>query len=103
MRSALSQVLRLISERPNVCSQLHLPAQSGSTKVLKAMRRGYSREAYLELVDKVRAVIPGVLLSTDMIAGFCGETEEDFQETVSLIKAVQYHQMWMFPYSLRQV
>ncbi len=67
------------------------------------MRRGYTREAYIELVDRVREIIPGILLSTDMIAGFCGETEEDFQDTVSLIKLVKYHQMFMFPYSLREV
>ncbi len=74
-----------------------------SYRVLESMRRGYTRESYLSLVDRVREIIPGVTLSTDMIAGFCGETEEDFKETVSLIRRVKYHQMFMFPYSLREV
>ena len=67
------------------------------------MRRGYSRESYLELVDHVRSIIPEVRLSGDMIAGFCGETDEDFEETLSLIEKVKYGQLYTFPYSLREV
>ncbi|XP_040544192.1 mitochondrial tRNA methylthiotransferase CDK5RAP1 isoform X3 [Gallus gallus] len=96
------EVLQLIQERHNICKQLHLPAQSGSTRVLEAMRRGYTREAYLELVQHVRNTIPGVSLSSDFIAGFCGETEEDHQQTVSLLREVRYSIGFLFAYSMRQ-
>ncbi|XP_042657069.1 mitochondrial tRNA methylthiotransferase CDK5RAP1 [Tyto alba] len=96
------EVLQLIRERHNICKQLHLPAQSGSTRVLEAMRRGYTREAYLELVHHVRESIPGVSLSSDFIAGFCGETEEDHQQTVSLLREVRYNIGFLFAYSMRQ-
>ncbi|NWI39250.1 CK5P1 protein, partial [Picathartes gymnocephalus] len=97
-----ASVLQLIQERHNICKQLHLPAQSGSTRVLEAMRRGYTREAYLELVHHVRDSIPGVSLSSDFIAGFCGETEEDHQQTVSLLREVRYNVGFLFAYSMRQ-
>ena len=96
------EVLTLIADRPNICNQLHLPAQCGSTKVLEAMRRGYSREAFLELMHKVKDIIPGVKLSGDMIAGFCGETEEDFLQTLSLMEEVEYNTLYTFAYSLRE-
>ena len=96
------ELLALIGERSNICKQLHLPAQSGSTKVLSAMNRGYSREAYLSLVDTVRSRLPGIALTSDFIVGFCGETEEDFQETVDLVKRVDYHKAFMYPYSMRE-
>ncbi len=97
------EVLHLIAERPNICSHLHLPAQCGSSKVLADMRRGYTREAYLDLVADVRRIIPDVTLSSDFIAGFCGETDEEFEETLSLIKEVQYHRLYVYPYSMREV
>ncbi|XP_074964518.1 mitochondrial tRNA methylthiotransferase CDK5RAP1 isoform X3 [Phalacrocorax aristotelis] len=96
------EVLQLIQERHNICKQLHLPAQSGSTRVLEAMRRGYTREAYIELVHHVRECIPGVSLSSDFIAGFCGEMEEDHQQTVSLLREVGYNVGFLFAYSMRQ-
>ncbi|XP_017678326.1 PREDICTED: CDK5 regulatory subunit-associated protein 1 [Lepidothrix coronata] len=96
------EVLQLIQERHNICKQLHLPAQSGSTRVLEAMRRGYTREAYLDLVHHVRDSIPGVSLSSDFIAGFCGETEEDHQQTMSLLREVRYNIGFLFAYSMRQ-
>ncbi|KAM3957502.1 CDK5RAP1-like protein [Aphomia sociella] len=96
------EVLQVISERPNICKMLHLPAQSGSSAVLERMRRGYSREAYLQLVEHVKRAIPGVGLSTDMICGFCGETEEEFQETMSLMQLVDYNVAFLFPYSMRE-
>ncbi|KFO31468.1 CDK5 regulatory subunit-associated protein 1 isoform X2 [Fukomys damarensis] len=96
------EVLQLIQERDNICKQIHLPAQSGSSRVLEAMRRGYSREAYVELVHHLRESIPGVCLSSDFIAGFCGETEEDHQHTVSLLREVQYNTGFLFAYSMRQ-
>ncbi|KFV91363.1 CDK5 regulatory subunit-associated protein 1, partial [Fulmarus glacialis] len=97
-----ASVLQLIQERHNICKHLHLPAQSGSTRVLEAMQRGYTREAYLELVHHVRECIPGVTLSSDFIAGFCGETEEDHQQTVSLLREVRYNVGFLFAYSMRQ-
>uniref|UniRef100_A0A2K6GCY8 CDK5 regulatory subunit associated protein 1 n=1 Tax=Propithecus coquereli TaxID=379532 RepID=A0A2K6GCY8_PROCO len=96
------EVLQLIHERDNICKQIHLPAQSGSSRVLEAMRRGYSRDAYVELVHHIRASIPGVSLSSDFIAGFCGETEEDHLQTVSLLREVQYNMGFLFAYSMRQ-
>ncbi|XP_049505938.1 mitochondrial tRNA methylthiotransferase CDK5RAP1 isoform X1 [Panthera uncia] len=96
------EVLQLIHERDNICKQIHLPAQSGSSRVLEAMRRGYSREAYVELVHHIRESIPGVSLSSDFIAGFCGETEEDHLQTVSLLREVQYNMGFLFAYSMRQ-
>ncbi|KPJ02482.1 CDK5 regulatory subunit-associated protein 1 [Papilio xuthus] len=96
------EVLEVISERANICKLLHLPAQSGSSSVLERMRRGYTREAYLELVETVKAKIPAVGLSTDMICGFCGETEEEFQETLSLMEIVDYNIAFLFPYSMRE-
>ncbi|KAK1337398.1 hypothetical protein QTO34_002024, partial [Cnephaeus nilssonii] len=98
----LDQVLQLIHERDNICKQIHLPAQSGSSRVLEAMRRGYSREAYVELIHHIRESIPGVSLSSDFIAGFCGETEEDHLQTVSLLREVQYNMGFLFAYSMRQ-
>lgn len=83
-------VLQAINSHRNLCKQLHIPAQSGNTRVLMSMRRNYSREAYLDLIDTIRSTIPGVALSTDFIAGFCGETDSEFEDTVSLIEKVKY-------------
>ncbi|XP_072370749.1 mitochondrial tRNA methylthiotransferase CDK5RAP1 isoform X2 [Scyliorhinus torazame] len=96
------EVLQLIQERANICKQIHLPAQSGSTAVLKAMRRGYTREAYLELVNHIRRIIPGVSLSSDFIAGFCEETEDDHLQTISLLRQVRYNVGYLFAYSMRK-
>ncbi|KAM4740760.1 mitochondrial tRNA methylthiotransferase CDK5RAP1 isoform 2-T2 [Anableps anableps] len=96
------EVLHLIAERRNVCKQIHLPAQSGSSQVLKAMRRGYTREAYLDLVDNIKRIIPDVSLSSDFISGFCGETEDDHQQTLSLIREVGYNAGFLFAYSMRK-
>ena len=95
-------VLDVIARRPNVCLQLHMPAQSGSSKVLQNMRRGYTREAYDDLVQHVKDTLPGVALSTDMIAGFCGETEEDHMKSVELLESVQYQLAFLFAYSERE-
>ena len=95
-------LLKLISSRPNIAKQIHLPAQSGSDAVLERMRRGYTRNAYLSLVDRVREEIPNVAISSDIIVGFCGETEEEFQETLSLVEHVQFDTMFNFMYSLRE-
>ncbi|XP_068634854.1 CDK5RAP1-like protein [Aristolochia californica] len=95
-------LLFLMRERYNICKSIHLPAQSGSTSVLERMRRGYSREAYMDLVKKIRDIIPDVGISSDFICGFCGETEEDHQDTISLIKDVGYDMAYMFAYSMRE-
>ncbi|CAH1405557.1 unnamed protein product [Nezara viridula] len=96
------EVLDVLISKPNVCLNLHLPAQSGSTSVLERMRRGYSREAYLKLVDHVRTKLPGVTLSSDFICGFCGETDKEFAETLSLMEIVQYNIAYLFAYSMRE-
>jgi MiaB/RimO family radical SAM methylthiotransferase len=96
------ELLYCMAERPNVCNQLHLPAQSGSTTMLKRMKRGYSREAYLELIDTVQTIIPDVALSSDFIAGFCGETDQEHEDTVSLLEEVEYEQAFLFAYSMRE-
>uniref|UniRef100_A0A673H180 Mitochondrial tRNA methylthiotransferase CDK5RAP1 n=1 Tax=Sinocyclocheilus rhinocerous TaxID=307959 RepID=A0A673H180_9TELE len=96
------EVLQLIQERRNICKQIHLPAQSSSSRVLHAMRRGYTREAYLDLVENIREIIPGVSLSSDFITGFCGETEEDHQQTLSLVREVGYNVGFLFAYSMRK-
>ena len=84
-----------------ICRHLHLPVQSGSTRLLGLMRRRYTRESYLELVSSLREAMPDIALSTDMIVGFCGETGEDFEATMSLTSAVRYHSMFSFKYSPR--
>lgn len=96
------EVLELIQNKPNICNSIHLPAQSGNSMVLERMRRGYTRESYLELVAHIRSIIPNVALSSDFICGFCGETEEEFQDTLSLISEVKYNTAFLFPYSMRE-
>ncbi|XP_039265335.2 mitochondrial tRNA methylthiotransferase CDK5RAP1-like [Styela clava] len=96
------EVLQIVKDRSNICKQLHMPAQSGSTAILEKMRRGYSREDYLELAQKIRNFIPGVTLSSDMIAGFCGETEFDHKDTLSLMREVKFENAFMFAYSMRK-
>ena len=86
---------------PKICRHLHLPVQSGSTRVLEAMRRRYSRGSYLDLAARIRAALPDVALSTDMIVGFPGETDADFDDTLTLTAAVRYHSMFSFKYSPR--
>src|SRR5262245_31883453 len=96
-----SRLIEAVRDLPHVCKHLHLPVQSGSTDVLRSMRRRHTREEYLDLVARVRESIPGVTLSTDMIVGFPGETATDFDETLSLTEAAQYHSMFSFKYSAR--
>jgi len=91
-----------MAECESVCEHAHLPLQSGSTRVLKAMRRTYSRERYLLLVDKLRSSIPDLALTTDLIVGFPGETEAEFEETVSAVEEVGYDGAFTFVYSPRQ-
>jgi tRNA-2-methylthio-N6-dimethylallyladenosine synthase len=100
-RHASERLIQAVRDLPKVCKHLHLPVQSGSTRILTAMRRRHTREQYLDLVARIRAEIPGVTLSTDMIVGFPGETPEDFDQTLSLTDAVRYHSMFSFKYSVR--
>ena len=94
-------LLRLHRERPNVCNYIHLPVQHGNSEILERMRRTYSREDYLRLVERARAMVPGISLSTDIIAGFCGETEAQHQDTLSLMEQVRYDYAYTFMYSER--
>ena len=87
---------------PKLCESAHLPVQSGSDRVLKLMHRGYTRERYLEIIRKLRVAKPDMGVSTDIIVGFPGETEEDFQETCSLVREVGFDQAFIFKYSQRK-
>lgn len=95
-------LLHLIADRPNLCNYIHIPAQSGSSSTLERMRRPYTRGEYLELVELMRKIIPGVSLSTDIIAGFCDETEEEHNDTMTLMEIVEYDLAYMFAYSERE-
>ena len=94
-------VIQPMAECGAVCEHAHLPLQSGSTRILKAMRRTYSRERYLKLVDELRAGIPDLALTTDIIVGFPGETEADFAETLEVVEQVGYDSAFTFVYSPR--
>ena len=94
-------VIDAIAKCEKVCKLVHLPLQSGSTNILKIMNRRYTKEQYLELVEKMKARIPKLTLSTDIIVGFPGETEEDFEDTLDVIRKVKYEQVYMFIYSRR--
>ncbi len=91
-----------MADLPKVCEHLHLPVQSGSTRTLERMNRSYAREQYLSLVDMVRERVPGAALTTDIIVGFPGESEADFEETLSLMENVRFDSAFMFRYSVRE-
>ena len=95
------ELLDVMSSHPKVCDQIHLPVQSGSTSILLAMRRGYTRERYLETIEKIRNSPRPIAISTDIIVGFPGETEGDFRDTLGLIDQVQYDNVFSFKYSPR--
>src|SRR5689334_20956907 len=94
-------VIAAIAECAAVCEQVHLPLQSGSSRLLKVMRRTYTQERYLALVEKMRAAIPDVAIGTDIIVGFPGETEEDFEQTLAVVREVRYDSAFTFVYSPR--
>jgi tRNA-2-methylthio-N6-dimethylallyladenosine synthase len=96
-----ARFLDAMQRLPKVCRHLHLPVQSGSSRILKAMRRRYTRESYLELIDRIREQLPDVALSTDIIVGFPGETDADFEETLSLVRHARFNSMFSFKYSPR--
>ena len=95
------RLIEAIRTLPKVCKHLHLPVQSGSSRVLRAMRRRYTREQYLEQVAMLREAVPAIDLSTDIIVGFPGETDQDFDETLDLVRASRYHSLFSFKYSVR--
>ena len=94
-------LVRAMAAEPKICPSLHLPVQSGSSRVLARMNRGYTREDYLALVDRLKRSVPGLLLTTDVIVGFPGETEEDFEETCALLSEVRFATIFSFRYSPR--
>jgi tRNA-2-methylthio-N6-dimethylallyladenosine synthase len=100
-KDLFDELLHVISANPNICRHIHLPAQSGSTRILKLMNRGYAREWYMGRIEAIRNIIPGCSVSTDMIAGFCTETEEDHHESLSLMEWAEYDFAYMFKYSER--
>ena len=94
-------VIQAIKDCEKVCKLVHLPLQSGNTKVLKEMNRKYTKEQYLELVEKMKSEIPNITLSTDIIVGFPGETDEEFEDTLDVVRKVKFEQVYMFIYSRR--
>lgn len=95
------ELIQVMAESKKICRHLHLPLQSGSSTVLKAMNRKYTKEQYVELAEKIRKAIPDIALTTDIIVGFPGETEEDFQETLDVVRRVRYDSAFTFIYSRR--
>ncbi|MCK4409498.1 MAG: tRNA (N6-isopentenyl adenosine(37)-C2)-methylthiotransferase MiaB, partial [Candidatus Eisenbacteria sp.] len=95
-------VIEAVGSLAKVCEHIHLPVQSGSTEVLAAMNRSYTREQYVALAQRIREGIPGVALTTDVIVGFPGETDEQFRETVSLMNEIRFDSAFMFRYSVRE-
>ena len=94
-------ILHAIAEEPNLCRHIHFPAQSGSNRILKLMNRKYTREDYLQKIDAIRRIIPGCGITTDIFVGYHDETEEDFQQTLSLVREVGFDSAFMFKYSER--
>jgi tRNA-2-methylthio-N6-dimethylallyladenosine synthase len=90
-----------MADLPKVCSYLHMPAQSGSDKILKAMNRNYASAQYLEMLHKARAIVPDIAIAGDFMVGFPGETDDDFQDTVNLVKKARYKNCFVFKYSPR--
>lgn len=95
------ELIRVMAEEPKICPHLHLPLQSGSSRLLQIMNRHYTKESYLELVDRIREKMPDISLTTDIIVGFPGETEEDFLETMDVVEKVRYDSAFTFIYSRR--
>lgn len=95
------EVIAAIAEEDKICNQLHLPVQSGSDRVLKAMNRKYTKEQYMTIINKVKALVPDIVLTTDIIVGFPGETTEDFEQTLDILREVEYDTIFSFIYSKR--
>lgn len=95
------ELIEVMAKSKKICRQLHLPVQAGSNRILKVMNRKYTKEHYLELVEKIKKAMPDISLTTDIIVGFPGETEEDFLETLEVVKKVRYDSAFTFIYSKR--
>lgn len=100
-RDFTPELILAMADSPRVCRQVHLPLQAGSTRILDRMNRGYAAEEYFALVDRLRAAMPGIHLSTDIIVGFPGETEEDFEDTMAALRRIRYSNIFSFRYSPR--
>ena len=101
-RDMSEAVVRTIAESQHICKNFHIPVQSGSSRIMKAMNRGYDRERYLKLVETIRRGVPDAVIPTDLIVGFPGETEKDFEETLDLLRTVEYDDAFTFIYSPRK-
>ena len=101
-RDMSEAVVRTIAESQHICKNFHIPVQSGSSRIMKAMNRGYDRERYLKLVETIRRCVPDAVITTDLIVGFPGETEKDFEETLDLLHTVEYDDAFTFIYSPRK-
>ena len=101
-KDATERLFQVMASSPKIARQIHLPFQAGSDRVLKAMNRNYTKARYLELIDMARRYMPDIVLTSDVIVGFPGETEEDFEETMSLIETVRFDQLFTFIYSKRE-
>jgi len=95
------RLMRVIAENPKVCKHIHLPLQAGSNKILKLMNRKYTREEYLAKVERLRELCPEIAITSDIIVGFPGETEEDFLQTLKMLERVRFHEIFSFKYSDR--
>jgi len=96
------ELINIIQQRPNVCKYIHVPLQSGSTTVLDRMRRGYTREAYIDLIESIKKKVPQITISSDFITGFCNETEDEHNDTLSVLDLIKYEFAYMFSYSMRE-
>ena len=101
-RDFTDDVIEVIANNPKIARSIHIPLQSGSSKVLKLMNRGYTKEKYLDLIEKIKTRIPDIAITTDIIVGFPQETEEDFQDTLDVVRKAKYDTAFMFMYSIRQ-
>jgi tRNA-2-methylthio-N6-dimethylallyladenosine synthase len=100
-RDMTDDVLHVMAKYENICKYVHLPVQSGSTRVLEIMNRGYTREQYMDRINAIKRIMPDCAISSDIITGFCTETEEEHQETLSLMEWAEYDFSYMFAYSER--
>ena len=97
------ELISCFKEIPNLCESLHLPLQSGSDKILKSMNRGYDTYHYLQIIEKLRKTVPDISITTDLIVGYPGESEADFERTLQIVDNIKYDSAFMFRYSIKQV